>query len=84
MCIRDSYKQEYLIMPQSAGGDHLKDFGITFGMGLPLKRSKTSFNLAFEWGQRGTTDNSLIKENYMRLTMNLTLHEYWFMKRKFD
>ncbi|MBK3517193.1 hypothetical protein [Carboxylicivirga marina] len=79
-----SYKQEYLITPASAGGDHLKDFGITFGMGLPLKRSKTSFNLALEWGQRGSTDNSLIKENYMRFTMNLTLHEYWFMKRKFD
>ncbi|WP_289054246.1 hypothetical protein [Carboxylicivirga marina] len=79
-----SYKQEYLMTPASAGGDHLKDFGITFGMGLPLKRSKTSFNLAFEWGQRGSTDNSLIKENYMRFTMNLTLHEYWFMKRKFD
>ncbi len=82
--IGTSYKQEYLITPQSAGGDHLKDFGITFGLGLPLKRSKTSFNLAFEWGQRGTTNNSLVKENYMRLSMNLTLHEYWFMKRKFD
>ncbi|MCT4590799.1 MAG: hypothetical protein N4A71_23450 [Carboxylicivirga sp.] len=79
-----SYKKEYLIAPQSAGGDHLTDFGITFGMGLPLKRSKTSFNLAFEWGQRGSTDNGLVKENYMRFTMNLTLHEYWFMKRKFD
>ncbi|WP_430813578.1 hypothetical protein [Carboxylicivirga sp. RSCT41] len=79
-----SYKQEYLITPAAAGGNHLEDFGITFGMGLPLKRSKTSFNLAFEWGQRGSTDNSLVKENYMRFTMNLTLHEYWFRKRKFD
>ena len=82
--IGTSYKQEYLVTPQSAGGDHLTNFGITFGMGLPLKRSKTSFNLAFEWGQRGSTDNSLVKENYARFTMNLTLHEYWFMKRKFD
>lgn len=79
-----SYKKEYLVTPQAAGGNHLTDFGITFGVGLPLKRSKTSFNLAFEWGQRGSTDYSLVKENYMRFTMNLTLHEYWFMKRKFD
>ncbi|TRX66184.1 hypothetical protein [Carboxylicivirga sp. M1479] len=79
-----SYKQDYLIAPQSQGGDHLTDFGITFGMGLPLKRSKTSFNLAFEWGQRGSTNNNLVKEEYLRFTMNLTLHEYWFMKRKFD
>ncbi len=76
-----SYKQEYLITPS---GDHLNDFGITFGMGLPLKRSKTSFNLAFEWGQRGSTDNNLVKENYMRFSMNLTLHELWFRKRKFE
>lgn len=76
-----SYTEEYLITPN---GDHLVDFGITFGVGLPLKRSKTSFNLAFEWGQRGSTDYSLVKEDYMRFTMNLTLHEYWFMKRKFD
>jgi hypothetical protein len=79
-----SFKQEYLVTPAAAGGDHLEDFGITFGMGLPLKRSKTSFNLAFEWGKRGSTNNSLVKENYMRFTMNLTLHEYWFRKRKFD
>jgi len=76
-----SYKKEYLVAPN---GEQLTDFGITFGVGLPLKRSKTSFNLAFEWGQRGTTSNSLVKEDYLRFTMNLTLHEYWFMKRKFD
>ena len=76
-----SYKKEYLVAP---GGEQLSDFGITFGVGLPLKRSKTSFNLAFEWGQRGTISNRLVKEDYLRFTMNLTLHEYWFMKRKFD
>jgi len=76
-----SYKKEYLIAPN---GEQLTDFGITFGVGLPLKRSKTSFNMAFEWGQRGTTSNNLVKEEYLRFTMNLTLHEYWFMKRKFD
>ncbi|WP_430810301.1 MULTISPECIES: hypothetical protein [unclassified Carboxylicivirga] len=79
-----SYTKEYLVAPLSAGGDNLKDFGITFGLGLPLKRSKTSFNLGFEWGQRGSTNHGLVKEKYMRLTLNLTLHEYWFMKRKFD
>nr|WP_321453044.1 hypothetical protein [uncultured Carboxylicivirga sp.] len=74
------YKKDYLIL-----NDHqLTDFGISFGVGLPLKRSKTSFNIAYEWGQRGTTDYNLVKENYSRVTLNLTLHEYWFMKRKFE
>jgi len=74
------YKKDYLILNEH----QLTDFGISFGVGLPLKRTKTSFNLAFEWGQRGTTDYNLVKENYAKLTMNLTLHEFWFMKRKFD
>ncbi|TAJ14266.1 hypothetical protein DMA11_06125 [Marinilabiliaceae bacterium JC017] len=79
---------DYLMIPYSAGKSteyyQLKDFGISFGLGLPMKRSKTSLNLAFELGQRGTTDNNLIKESYGKFTVNLTLHEYWFMKRKFD
>nr|WP_321405273.1 hypothetical protein [uncultured Carboxylicivirga sp.] len=74
------YKKDYLILNEH----QLTDFGISFGVGLPLKRTKTSFNLAFEWGQRGTTDYNLVKENYAKLTMNLTLHEFWFVKRKFD
>ncbi|MCU4177572.1 hypothetical protein [Carboxylicivirga sp. N1Y90] len=74
------YKNDYLIL-----NDHqLKDFGISFGVGLPLKRSKTSLNVAFEWGQRGTTDYKLVKETYGKVTVNLTLHENWFFKQKFD
>ncbi len=74
------YKKDYLIL----NNHQLKDFGISFGVGLPLNRTKTSLNLGFEWGQRGTTDYQLVKENYAKLTVNLTLHEFWFVKRKFD
>lgn len=74
------YKKDYLIL----NNHQLTDFGISFGVGLPLNRTKTSLNLGFEWGQRGTTDYKLVKENYAKLTVNLTIHEFWFMKRKFD
>jgi hypothetical protein len=62
----------------------LEDFGISFGGGFPLKRSKTSVNLSFEFGQRGTVKYGLVKENYFRIYLNLTLHEFWFMKQKFE
>ena len=62
----------------------LKDFGISFGAGFPLKRSKTSLNVAFELGQRGTTDYGLVKERYFNVYLNITLHELWFMKQKFE
>ncbi len=61
----------------------LKQYGLTFGFGLPLKNSLTIFNLSFEIGQRGTTNNGLIKENYFISTLNITLHDIWFVKRKY-
>lgn len=74
------YIKDYLVI----AGNQLEDFGISFGLGMPLKRSKTSLNVGFQWGQRGTSDNSLTKENYAKVTLNLTLHEFWFMQRKFE
>lgn len=62
----------------------LKDYGITFGVGLPFKNSKTSFNFAVELGQRGTTEDNLIRERYANLLISVTLHDVWFLKRKFD
>ncbi len=62
----------------------LEDFGISFGAGLPLKRSKTSLNVAFEFGQRGTANFGLVKEKYFNVYLNITLHEFWFLKQKFE
>lgn len=64
--------------------NQLDEYGISFGFGLPLKRSKTAINLAFEMGQRGTIENELIKENFGRISLCLSVYERWFLKRKFD
>jgi len=65
-------------------GEQLQDYGISFGVGLPFKDEKSSFNLGFIVGQRGTLNNNLIKENYGIVNLGLTLHDFWFFKRKFD
>jgi len=62
----------------------LKDYGITFGVGLPLKGTRSTFNVAFTLGTRGTTENNLIKENYGIVTFNVTLHDFWFYKKRFE
>ena len=63
----------------------ITDFGVSLGVGLPLRRSYYSkFQLAFEYGQRGTTDNNLIQENYFRMTVGVTMNDRWFVKRKFE
>jgi len=62
----------------------LEDYGITFGLGLPVKSIRSSLNLSFTYGTRGTTDYNLVKENYGIVTFNVTLHDLWFRKRRFD
>jgi hypothetical protein len=62
----------------------IADDGFTLGLGLPFMQNKTSVNLAYNYGIRGTTDNGLFRENYHSVTLSLTLHDWWFMKRKFD
>jgi hypothetical protein len=61
----------------------INDFGISFGLGLPLKQLST-VNMGFEFGKRGTTDNNLIEENYFNFRLSLSLSERWFVKRKID
>ncbi len=62
----------------------IQDYGISFGVGLPFKGTRSSFNLGVIVGQRGTLTNNLIKENYGVVNFGLTLHDFWFFKRKID
>lgn len=62
----------------------ISDDGFTLGIGLPFLQNKTSINLAYNYGIRGTVDNGLFKENYHSVMLSLSLHDWWFIKRKFD
>lgn len=58
----------------------VKNFGISFGVGLPLRTSKTMVNATVEYGKSG--DASLFREDYFKFTFNATFNESWFFKRK--
>ncbi|MFT4576595.1 MAG: hypothetical protein ACI9SI_001523 [Polaribacter sp.] len=77
-----------LINTSSSGGfTKVNDFGISFGLGLPL-RSTSNLNLGVEYGKKGTTMNNLIQENYFNFKLSLSLNAVgnlaWFQKRKID
>ena len=57
---------------------------VSFGFGLPLKRSGSLLNLSAELGQMGTTNNGLIKESFARFKIGFIFSDIWFVKRKFD
>ncbi|MGB3142887.1 MAG: hypothetical protein WBB24_02170 [Maribacter sp.] len=62
----------------------INNFGITFGLGLPLGRSFSNLNLGFELGRRGTTKANLVEESYFKVNVGLSLNDFWFQKRKID
>ncbi|WP_372937756.1 hypothetical protein [Seonamhaeicola sp.] len=62
----------------------IKEFGISFGVGLPLSGGISSANVGFEIGKRGTTNNNLIQENFINLQLSLSLGDRWFQKRKYN
>jgi hypothetical protein len=61
----------------------ITDFGISFGLGLPLK-DLSNLNLGVEYGQKGSTANNLIQENYFNFKLSLSLNDIWFRKKRID
>jgi hypothetical protein len=69
--------------PLDLRGKHLEEIGISFGLGLPLKKSKSMVNLSANIGKRGTMQNGLIQENFIRFTVGVNIFENWFFKSKY-
>ncbi|MEW7290193.1 hypothetical protein [Aquimarina sp. 2304DJ70-9] len=65
-------------------GNSIDEFGMSFGVGLPVGRLFSNLNIGFEYGQRGTTDFGLIKEEFFNVSIGLSLNDKWFRKIKFN
>jgi len=75
---------EFQQTPYYLNQTNINDFGINFGTSFPLNQLSL-LNFAVKVGQRGTTDNGLIKENYVNFTFGLSLNDNsWFYKRVFQ
>ncbi len=68
----------------SIANQDIDDFGISFGMGLPMPRQFSYVDLGFKFGTRGVITETLVKENYFAMSIGLNLGQKWFRKRKFD
>lgn len=82
------YEQTNLVLKN----EQLDAYGISFGLGVPisLKRpqSPSTFNLGVELGRRGSTENTLVQEDFVMISFGLTLMPHfrnaWFVQRKYD
>lgn len=63
--------------------NELKEYAISIGFGLPLRKSSSILNLGMEIGQNGTIENSLIQERFVKVALGISIRENWFRKGKY-
>jgi long-subunit fatty acid transport protein len=63
---------------------NISQIGIALGFGLPIKKQGTQVNLYLEYCKKGTTQNDLIREDYLRVGISFSARDRWFFKRKYQ
>jgi len=74
----------YSNTPLTLNDTQLKEMSVSFGFGIPVRKSRTKYDVSLTLGQRGTTDNSLIKEQFVKFGLSVSYDGIWFVKRKYD
>lgn len=72
----------------------VSEYGISFGLGLPLVRSRsirptsTTVNISYEYVERGNDKPGLIRERYSNFVIGVSLTpsfwDKWFQRRRID
>ncbi len=92
--IRSAFKRISYRAGVSTGNYYVKiddntinNTALSIGVGMPMKyASLSTLNFGAEFGQRGTTNNGLVRERYIKFSIgfNFFAEDYWFMKQKYD
>lgn len=75
------------------GSRNFQEFGISFGLGLPVIKSVrldeekvpvvSRVNFSAEYIRRGASNDDFIQEDYFKIGLGLNLNDKWFTKRKY-
>ncbi|MGE5406853.1 MAG: hypothetical protein ACM3NR_03990, partial [Methanosarcina sp.] len=69
------------------GGEQIKEAGLSFGLGMPVRRSysKSKANFFVDFTRRtASASSSLHTEDYVTFGASINLYDWWFVKRKYD
>ena len=76
------YTNSYLNVKDSK----YKEYGVNIGLGIPMPDRRTNqhsfLNIALEYSQVKPELNTLIHEQYFKISLSYTFNESWFFKRK--
>jgi len=65
-------------------GEAIDEFGISFGISMPLRKSFSTLNFGVELGSRGKDEAGLTQEQFFNFQFGVTINDKWFIKRKYD
>ncbi len=68
-------KQNYLSL-----GNPVKEYGISFGLSLPITRFRSRIDLSAMIGKRGNLDVNEYQETFVKFGITINANEIWFVK----
>ncbi len=65
-----------------------KEYGVNFGLGIPLKNTITGkqsmLNIGFTYNTKRPENEFMIKEDLFKISINMNINELWFFKHQFN
>jgi len=74
------YRESYMVIK----GVPIDYRALSMGIGIPLKGVVSVLNTTLEFGQNGTMKRDLFRENFITLSLDLSLRDLWFRKRQYN
>ncbi len=89
--IKYNFGLKYGLSQVVHNNEQLPEYGINFGLNLPLKKFKyetetfgSMVNISIGYMHRGNNASTSINEDYINLNLSIILNDKWFIKRKFN
>jgi hypothetical protein len=60
----------------------VNEFGISFGLSLPMNYYFSNVNIGMEYVKRGGVNPGMTLENIFKLKIGFSFKDKWFIKRK--
>ncbi|MBP3671435.1 MAG: hypothetical protein J6J06_05680 [Bacteroidaceae bacterium] len=74
------YEESYI----KVGNNSVREWGVTAGLGFPLRSDKSILNVSFEYSHRNGYPTTLLSEDHFAIVISMTFNEMWFWQRKFE
>lgn len=65
-----------------------KEYGVTFGLGLPFRDNFNGrismLNIGLSYTRLQPNQSFMVKEDMLKVSLSMNINEFWFFKRQFD